>query len=59
MGVAGELNPVCLFATWGRMGSIASHLVTRYFSVAISTEDAIARLDNVSTSSITVCLSKG
>jgi hypothetical protein len=27
--------------------SIASHLVTRYFSAAILTEDAIARLDNV------------
>ena len=28
--------------------SIAAHLVTRYFSAAVLTEDAIARLDNVS-----------
>ena len=27
---------------------IASHLVTRYFSTAVLTEDSIARLDNVS-----------
>ena len=27
--------------------SIASHLVTRYFSAAVLTTDAIARLDNV------------
>jgi hypothetical protein len=26
--------------------SIASHLVTRYFSVSVLTTDAIARLDN-------------
>jgi hypothetical protein len=27
--------------------SIASHLVTRYFSASVLTTDAIARLDNV------------
>jgi hypothetical protein len=27
--------------------SIASHLVTRYFSATVLTTDAIARLDNV------------
>jgi hypothetical protein len=27
--------------------SIASHLVTRYFSASVLTVDAIARLDNV------------
>ncbi len=27
--------------------SIASHLVTRYFSATVQTSDAIARLDNV------------
>jgi hypothetical protein len=27
--------------------SIASHLVTRYFSASVLTPDAIARLDNV------------
>lgn len=29
--------------------SIASHLVTRYFSIAALDEDAVARLDGVST----------
>jgi len=28
--------------------SIAAHLVTRYFSTVVLTEDAIARLDDVS-----------
>lgn len=50
MGVAGELEPGLSVRYMGtNEHSIASHLVTRYFSVAISTEDAIARLDNVST----------
>ncbi len=49
MGVAGELEPGLSVRYMGtNEHSIASHLVTRYFSVAISTEDAIARLDNVS-----------
>ncbi len=49
-GVAGELEPGLSVRYMGTNDhGIASHLVTRYFSVAISTEDAIARLDNVST----------
>ncbi|MEI7728673.1 MAG: family 2A encapsulin nanocompartment shell protein [Verrucomicrobiota bacterium] len=47
-GVTGELEPglsVRYMST--NEHSIASHLVTRYFSVAVLTQDAIARLDNV------------
>ncbi len=48
-GVAGELEPGLSVRYMGtNEHGIASHLVTRYFSVAVSTEDAIARLDNVS-----------
>ncbi|MDB6080267.1 MAG: srpI [Akkermansiaceae bacterium] len=48
-GVAGEIEPglsVRYMST--DVNSIASHLVTRYFSVAKLGEDAIARLDDVS-----------
>jgi len=51
-GVTGELEAglsVRYMSTNER--SIASHLVTRYFSAAVLTEDAIARLDNVATDS--------
>jgi hypothetical protein len=51
-GVTGELEPglsVRYMSTSDR--SIASHLVTRYFSAAVLTEDAIARLDNVNVES--------
>lgn len=48
-GVTGELEPGLSVRYMGTdEHSIASHLVTRYFSVAVLTEDAIARLDNVS-----------
>ncbi len=48
-GVTGELEPGLSVRYMGtNENSIASHLVTRYFSAAILTEDAIARLDNVS-----------
>jgi hypothetical protein len=47
-GVTGELEPGLSVRYMGTDEySIASHLVTRYFSVAVLTEDAIARLDNV------------
>jgi encapsulin shell SprI-like protein len=48
-GVTGEVEPglsVRYMST--NENSIASHLVTRYFSAAVLTDDAIARLDNVS-----------
>ena len=47
-GVTGEVEPglsVRYMST--DQNSIASHLVTRYFSAAVLTTDAIARLDNV------------
>jgi hypothetical protein len=47
-GVTGEVEPGLSVRYMGTdTHSIASHLVTRYFSAAILTEDAIARLDNV------------
>ncbi len=48
-GVTGEVEPGLSVRYMGtNKNSIASHLVTRYFSTAVLTEDAIARLDNVS-----------
>jgi hypothetical protein len=48
-GVTGELEPGLSVRYMGtNENSIASHLVTRYFSAAVLTVDAIARLDNVS-----------
>jgi hypothetical protein len=48
-GVPGEVEPGLSVRYMGTSNnSIASHLVTRYFSVAVLTEDAIARLDDVS-----------
>ncbi len=48
IGVTGEVEPGLSVRYSGTSGnSIASHLVTRYFSAAVLTEDAIARLDNV------------
>jgi hypothetical protein len=48
-GVTGEVEPGLSVRYMGTSkNSIASHLVTRYFSAAVLTEDAIARLDNVS-----------
>jgi hypothetical protein len=48
-GVTGEIEPGLSVRYMGtNENSIASHLVTRYFSAAILTEDAIARLDDVS-----------
>lgn len=47
-GVTGEVEPGLSVRYMGtNQHSIASHLVTRYFSAAVLTEDAIARLDNV------------
>ncbi|MDD5262431.1 MAG: family 2A encapsulin nanocompartment shell protein [Methylacidiphilales bacterium] len=47
-GVTGEVEPGLSVRYMGtNERSIASHLVTRYFSAAVLTEDAIARLDNV------------
>lgn len=49
MGVAGELEPGLSVRYMGTNNhGIASHLITRYFSTAVLTDDAIARLDNVS-----------
>jgi hypothetical protein len=49
VGVAGEIEPGLSVRYMGTNKlSIASHLVTRYFSAAILVEDAIARLDDVS-----------
>jgi hypothetical protein len=48
-GVTGEVEPGLSVRYMGtNENSIASHLVTRYFSAAVLTEDAIARLENVS-----------
>jgi len=47
-GVTGEVEPGLSVRYMGtNVNSIASHLVTRYFSAAVLTADAIARLDNV------------
>jgi hypothetical protein len=47
-GVTGEVEPGLSVRYMGTNEfSVASHLVTRYFSAAVLTEDAIARLDNV------------
>ena len=47
-GVTGEVEPGLSVRYMGtNENSIASHLVTRYFSTAVLTDDAIARLDNV------------
>jgi hypothetical protein len=49
IGVTGEVEPGLSVRYMGtNENSIASHLVTRYFSVTVLTDDAIARLDNVS-----------
>jgi hypothetical protein len=49
VGVTGEVEPGLSVRYMGtNEHSIASHLVTRYFSAAVLVEDAIARLDNVS-----------
>lgn len=48
-GVTGEVEPGLSVRYMGtNENSVASHLVTRYFSAAVLTHDAIARLDNVS-----------
>jgi hypothetical protein len=48
VGVTGEVEPGLSVRYMGTdENSIASHLVTRYFSTAVLTDDAIARLDNV------------
>ena len=47
-GVTGEVEPGLSVRYMGtNENSIASHLVTRYFSAAVLTSDAIASLDNV------------
>jgi hypothetical protein len=47
-GVTGEVEPGLSVRYMGtNENSIASHLVTRYFSISVLTTDAIARLDNV------------
>ncbi len=47
-GVTGEVEPGLSVRYMGtNERSIASHLVTRYFSASVLTVDAIARLDNV------------
>jgi hypothetical protein len=47
-GVTGEEEPGLSVRYMGtNENSIASHLVTRYFSISVLTTDAIARLDNV------------
>jgi hypothetical protein len=47
-GVTGEVEPGLSVRYMGtNENSIASHLVTRYFSASVLTTDAIARLDNV------------
>jgi hypothetical protein len=51
-GVTGEVEPGLSVRYMGTdQNSIASHLVTRYFSASVLTADAIARLDNVNTGS--------
>ena len=48
VGVTGEVEPGLSIRYMGtNENSIASHLVTRYFSASVLTSDAIARLDNV------------
>ena len=48
VGVTGEVEPGLSVRYMGtNENSVASHLVTRYFSAAVLTTDAIARLDNV------------
>jgi hypothetical protein len=48
VGVAGEVEPGLSVRYSGTSdNSIASHLVTRYFSLAVLAEDAIASLDGV------------
>ena len=48
VGVTGEVEPGLSIRYMGTdVNSIASHLVTRYFSATVLTTDAIARLDNV------------
>jgi len=48
-GVTGEVEPGLSVRYMGtNENSIAAHLVTRYFSAVVLTEDAIARLDDVS-----------
>ena len=52
IGVTGEIEPGLSVRYMGTNdNSIASHLVTRYFSIAALDEDAVARLDNVSVNS--------
>ena len=47
-GVTGEVEPGLSVRYMGtNEHSIASHLVTRYFSASVLIDDAIARLDNV------------
>jgi len=47
-GITGEVEPGLSVRYMGtNEHSIASHLVTRYFSASVLTTDAIARLDNV------------
>ncbi|BCK76443.1 hypothetical protein AA0242T_2608 [Acetobacter aceti NRIC 0242] len=47
-GITGEVEPGLSVRYSGTdQYSVASHLITRYFSAAILVEDAIARLDNV------------
>lgn len=47
-GVTGEVEPGLSVRYSGTdQHSVASHLITRYFSAAVLVEDAIARLDNV------------
>jgi hypothetical protein len=51
-GVTGEVEPGLSVRYMGtNENSIASHLVTRYFSASVLTEDAIARLENVNVNS--------
>jgi Phage capsid-like protein len=51
-GVTGEVEPGLSVRYMGtNENSIASHLVTRYFSATVLTVDAIARLDNVNVGS--------
>ena len=48
VGVAGEVEPGLSVRYSGTSdNSIASHLVTRYFSLAVLAEDALASLDGV------------
>lgn len=48
VGVTGEVEPGLSVRYMGTdEHSVASHLVTRYFSTAVLTDDAIARLDDV------------